>query len=74
MLFFLEAPTFVAETCPTCGKNTKNPLVEMGIVPASLGKTLASRATNGEEKGINKASAERPSFDFKPDCWRTDST
>ncbi|KAH3774685.1 hypothetical protein DPMN_176072 [Dreissena polymorpha] len=57
MLFFLEAPTFVAETCPTCGKNTKNPLVEMGIVPASLGKTLAPTPEPPMEK--KKASTKR---------------
>ena len=41
VLYCLGGREVVAETCPTCGHYTKNPLVEMGIVPQRLGNILA---------------------------------
>ncbi|KAH3799050.1 hypothetical protein DPMN_152653, partial [Dreissena polymorpha] len=43
-----------------------------GLYPVNRGaintSQLAAPGINGEEKGINTKSAERPSFDFKTDC------
>ena len=56
VLYCLGGKEVVAENCPTCGHYTKNPLVEMGIVPQRLGNILApvSAPPIGEKRKSTK--------------------
>ncbi|XP_052259089.1 uncharacterized protein LOC127863564 [Dreissena polymorpha] len=70
-----QAPTFVAETCTICGNYTNTHWLRWALFPHGWPRSWPQlQSHQWRKKGISTASTERPSFDFKPDCWRTEST